>query len=202
MVSVARQLVLVVTRDLNFGVSKVFKGSTAVAEKKTEDGQQLVFIGYSVGLVTEMIALSDKNMLRLVYGFFTVDLNHKVPVRVVEKLVSWNSRYSVICPAMKPFSRALYSLVAGMTNRCALVEFTSEARRAVRLWRAMLVLLAEDGISFDRTIRSFVSDTRPCYIVEFDASLTGVGILWYRRDSNVPEVSLGGGAVDISGFWK
>ena len=202
MVSVARQLDLVVTRALNFGVSKVFKGSKAVAEKKTEDGQQLVFIGYSVGLVTEMIALSDKNMLRLVYGFFTVDLNHKVPVRVVEKLVSWNSRYSVICPAMKPFSRALYSLVAGMTNRCALVEFTSEARRAVRLWRAMLVLLADDGISFDRTIRSFVSDTRPCYIVEFDASLTGVGILWCKRDSNDTEVSLGGGAVDISGFWK
>ena len=38
------------------------------------------------------------------------------------------------------------------------------------------------------------------YIVEFDASLSGTGILWFKRLSDGTEVSLGGSAVDLRGF--
>ena len=38
------------------------------------------------------------------------------------------------------------------------------------------------------------------YIVEFDASLSGAGILWFKRMSDGSEVSLGGSAVDLRGF--
>jgi hypothetical protein len=176
-------------------------GTLAVAKRKTEVAQRLVFIGYSVDVVTGMVSLSEKNLLRMIYGFFTVDLKVKVPIRVVEKLASWSSRYGAICPAMKPFSRALYSLIGGVTNRCALVDFTIEAQRAVRMWRAMLVLLAEDELVFGKTIVSFVTDNNPRFIVEFDASLSGAGLLWYQRQKeDGSEVSMGGGAVDLRGL--
>jgi hypothetical protein len=176
-------------------------GSKAVAQRKTEVAKRLVFIGYAVDVETGMVSLSEKNLLRMVYGFFTVDLKRKVPVRVVEKLASWSSRYGAICPAMKPFSRALYSLIGGLTNRCALIPFTVEAQRAVRMWRAMLVLLAEDETKFGKTIESFVSDSNPRIIVEFDASLSGAGLLWYQRQGeDDSEVSIGGGAVDLRGL--
>lgn len=34
--------------------------------------------------------------------------------------------------------------------------------------------------------------------MEFDASLSGVGLLWYKRDENNHEVSLGAAAVDLT----
>jgi hypothetical protein len=175
-------------------------GSTSVAKRKTEIAKRLVFIGYSVDVVTGTISFSEKNLLRMVYGFFSVDLRPKVPVRVVEKLASWSSRYGVICPAMKPFSRSLYSLIGGLTNRCALVPFSVDAQRAVRMWRAMLVLLAEDETKFGKTIESFVSDNNPSIVVEFDASLSGAGLLWYQRQRDDSELSIGGGAVDLRGL--
>ena len=36
------------------------------------------------------------------------------------------------------------------------------------------------------------------YVIEFDGSLTGAGILWYARNGDGVEVLLGGAAVDLS----
>jgi hypothetical protein len=36
--------------------------------------------------------------------------------------------------------------------------------------------------------------------VEFDASLSGAGLLWYKRESDGFEVCLGGGAVHLRGL--
>ena len=70
-----------------------------------------------------------------------------------------------------------------------------DAKTAIRLWRATLFLLDYDENQFSRTFESF--DEHPCvYIVEFDASLSGVGILWYKRLHN-REVCFGGDAVDL-----
>jgi hypothetical protein len=69
------------------------------------------------------------------------------------------------------------------------------------MWRAMLVLLAEDENKFGKTIESFVSNTNPRIIIEFDASLLGAGLLWYQRqEENDSEVSLGDGVVDLRGL--
>ena len=38
------------------------------------------------------------------------------------------------------------------------------------------------------------------YVVEFDMSLTGTDILWYKRQANGTEVAMGGRAVDLRGF--
>jgi hypothetical protein len=60
----------------------------------------------------------------------------------------------------------------------------------------MLFLVRYDEVRFTRTLASF-NPGLPKYIVEFDASLTGVGILLYQRVDG-GEVCLGGAAVDIT----
>ena len=71
----------------------------------------------------------------------------------------------------------------------------NEAKLAIRLWRTMLVLLRFDEGRYSRPMQSFVK-TMPEYIIEFNASLSGVGILWCQR-VNGAEVCLGGSAVSL-----
>ena len=53
-------------------------------------------------------------------------------------------------------------------------------------------------VQFSRALGSFRIH-QPAWIVEFDASLTGSGILWYHRPSSeAQEVLLGGCSVDIT----
>ena len=70
---------------------------------------------------------------------------------------------------------------------------SDEAKLAIRLLRTMLVLVRFDEVRHRRPTRSYVREV-PSYIVEFYASLHGVGILWYRRVDNA-ELCMGGSAV-------
>ena len=63
----------------------------------------------------------------------------------------------------------------------------------------MLYLVSFDEQRYTRRMESFQPE-RLEYIVEFDASLSGAGILWFKRLSDGTEVSLGGSAVDLRGF--
>ena len=60
----------------------------------------------------------------------------------------------------------------------------------------MLFLVQYDELRFTRPFQSFNDTAIPTLIVEFDASLSGAGILWFKR-SNSAEVCLGGSAVDL-----
>ena len=57
---------------------------------------------------------------------------------------------------------------------------------AIRCWRAMLYLVHFDETHFTRPLFSFKDDP-PVYIVEFDASLKGAGVVWYRRHGSTEE---------------
>ena len=50
---------------------------------------------------------------------------------------------------------------------------------------------------YTRQMESILPQTLE-YVVEFDASLTGAGILWYKRQEDGAEVALGGGAEILS----
>lgn len=63
----------------------------------------------------------------------------------------------------------------------------------------MLYLVSFDEQRYTRRMDSFQPE-RLEYIVEFDASLTGAGVLWYKRLSDGTEVSMGGSAVDLRGL--
>ena len=59
----------------------------------------------------------------------------------------------------------------------------------------MLVELNE--AQFTRSLDSFQKQVVK-FVVEIDASLSGIGALWYQRDKNHNEISLGAAAIDIS----
>ena len=173
-------------------------GSLAVADDKTEMGRRLDIIGYTVDLDLMRVTISRKNFLNTLYGFMTIDLEVPISLRVAQRLASWGSRYGSICRAMRPFSGALHRMAAGRTARMSTFIINDEAKLAIRLWRTMLVLVRFDEDRYSRPMQSFV-DTTPEYIVEFDASLTGVGVLWFQR-VNGTEVCLGGSAVSLYGL--
>ena len=170
-------------------------GPSSVADEKTEHGTRLDIIGYVVDLMRHRISISRKNMLNTLYGFYHTDTDKRITLHAAQRLASWASRYSKICRAMRPSCGALHRLTSGRTNRHASFDISPEAKIAIRMWRAMLCLVRFDETRFSRSIESF-SDTPPVYVIEFDASLTGAGILWIKRHAGA-EVVLGGSAVDL-----
>lgn len=173
-------------------------GPDAVAQDKTEQGTRLDIIGYVVDLHSKRVSIARKNFLNTLYGFLRVDLNKQITLKDAQRLASWASRYGQICRAMRPFCSALNNLTANRHNRHVLIQLTNESKIAIRLWRAMLYLIEYDEVRFTRPLATF-DDTSPSHVVEFDASLTGVGILLYERIAGT-EVCLGGGAIDIRGL--
>ena len=162
-------------------------GTTAVADDKTEWGRRLDIIGYVLDLDKERVSISQKNFLNTLYGFLTIDLDAPMSLKVAQKLASWSSRYGNICRAMRPFCGALNRLCSGRIDRHATFAISEEAKQAIRLWRAMLFLVQYDELRFTRPFQSFNDTAIPTLIVEFDASLSGAGILWFIQSS--PEIS-------------
>ena len=105
----------------------------------------------------------------------------------------------MICRVMRPFCGALHRLSHGRKERQATFFLSEEAKIAIRGWRAMLCLVHLDEQRFTRSLDSF-RDEVPSYVIEFDASLTGAGIIWFNKAGNGTEVCMGASAVDLSGL--
>jgi hypothetical protein len=152
------------------------------------------------------VAISRKNVDKAAFGFLALadDLDAMIPVRYLQKLASYGCRYSGICQDMLPYVRALYDEYRGMCINAS-KTVSVNYRRVVRVFRILILLTSLDESRFARTIASF-SPAAARYIIEFDASLWGVGLLWYRIDHDVDdngndvirEFLIGGAAVDIS----
>ena len=170
-------------------------GPTAVADDNTEWGRRVDIIGYVIALDRKRVSISRKIFLNTLYGFLLVDLDAAMSFKTAQRLASWSSRYGMVCRAMRPFCGALHRLSAGRTDRHATFTPSEEAKRAIRLWRAMLFLVRYDELRFTRSLESF-DDTSPNLVIEFDASLACAGIQWFRR-VNGAEVCLGGSGVDL-----
>jgi hypothetical protein len=170
-------------------------GSLSVEDKKTAFARRLTVIGYDIDLDKALATVSRKNLLRCIHGFLSVDLDALISVKLLQKLASWGSRYSYICSHLKLWVKALYREYAGRYNRVSF-KISENARRAIRLFRVFLLLLAVREERFARQLSSF-EPSRPEFIVEFDASLSGVGIIWYRLSDTGVEVPVGGAAVDL-----
>lgn len=169
----------------------------AVADDKSKSGRRLDLIGYVIDLDKKCLSIARKNFLNTVYGFYTVNAEEKITLPVAQKLASWASRYSMIFRHMRPFSSALHQATCGRTNKTNLFELKPEAKRSIQMWRATLALVELNEKRFTRPLDSF-RPQQVKVIVEFDASLTGIGILWYKRGNNLEEISLGATAVDIT----
>lgn len=170
-------------------------GSTAVEDKKTAFSRRLTVIGYDIDLDKSLATVSKKNLLRSIHGFLAVDLNALISVKLLQRLASWGSRYSYICSYLKLWVKALYREYAGRYSRVSFI-ISESACRAIRLFRVFLLLLAVREERFARPLKSF-EKSEPHFVIEFDASLTGVGVIWYQINQHGVEVPVGGSAVDL-----
>ena len=80
-----------------------------------------------------------------------------------------------------------------MRSRHASILLTPAAARATHFWRALLILIRlQETTRFARCILTF-SQQHAHWLIEFDASLSGLGIVIYCIDNEGAEVPVGGG---------
>jgi hypothetical protein len=181
-------------------------GEGAIAHEKTLDTEgggprRIDVIGYTLDLDSLRVTLTRRNLLRTVYAFFHVDITAKVPVAAIQRMASYSSRYCLLLPEMRPFSRALYGCITGLSNRRASAPLSPEAKLSVELWRTVLCAIALREERFARPFHTFIpreADT----VIQFDASLQGIGVILFDRDRDTgAEVLIGGAAVSLQ-VWK
>ena len=171
-------------------------GPTAVADDKTETGRRLDVIGYIVDLDLQRVLIARKNYLNTLHGFASINLQEPMKLRTAQKLASWASRYGKICRVMRPFCGALNRMISGRLDPHASFPISAEAAIAIKCWLGMLCLMQDQESRFTRTLSSFVPTT-PTITAEFDASLSGAGLIWYETVNGF-EVARGVCAVDIT----
>ena len=184
-------------------------GLGAVADKKTErDGEaqfntpgQLDFIGYSVdlqqtptgiNLLTSQAGIARKNVVKALVALHAIGDGQNVHVKAVQRVASHASRYKRVCPLMAPFCRALH---AATKNHDKLsrpwVSLTPRAVCAVAILSVLLLMSEVQQTGIRRTFSSFVTETQqPTHIIEYDASLWGLAIIWFELRDGV-EVAVG-----------
>jgi hypothetical protein len=91
--------------------------------------------------------------------------------------------------------RALFNEYTGHAAGSSFV-ISEKACRAIRFLKDFLLMVATDEGRFARPSSSFEPSTHR-YVIEFEASLSGVGLIWYRVDDEGNEVPVGGSAVDL-----
>ena len=186
-----------VANDMNVARNfcKGLLGEGAIEEKKTEMGRRLTFIGWDVDLDKQVVAIAQKNALKAFYGFATEGERTQVPMTAIQRWASWAERYGEICWYMRPYRRVLYGQVREEWKHKA-IRILPRVRTVVRLYQALLALTVVKEECFTRSLQSFVH-RKPTLTIQFDGSLSGVGVTWFSRSSDGHETVLGGVAVSL-----
>jgi hypothetical protein len=154
-------------------------GPAAVEKDKTEFGRSLDVIGWNICLDTKKIGIARKNMLKTFYGLVTLNETLPVTLEELQRIASWAARYSLVCRQLRPFTRALYSCIQHYTNKHVRIKLSDDAANTIQMWRSFFVFLEINPITYKRDIISFVHHD-PTFVLEYDASLTGVGIILFK----------------------
>jgi len=160
-------------------IIKSLLGPNSINEKKTYSGRRATMVGWDIDLDTQLVTMAEHNLLRTFYDFLQVKLGGYVTVKYLQRLASYSSRYSTICRYMKPFSQYLYAESSGYKKENVRVLVTEELMVVIDLWTMMLVLTIIEPTRFQRSIASF-AQVEPSTLINFDASLTGLGLIFYR----------------------
>lgn len=176
-------------------------GEGSIAQHKSVFGRRIEVIGYILDLDLRTVSIGDRCVKRAFHGYMEVDEEGPVPVRVMQRLASWAERYSLVCTLIAPFQASLYRSYTGFAEQCSIKVLRPAAKRSIRLIRCLLMMTVVQEIHFSRPFHDLVPTMPPaCIVAEFDASLTGAGILWYWRRPNGSERLLGGVALDFRSF--
>jgi hypothetical protein len=173
-------------------------GDNAIEHTKTVEGRVLDFIGYEVHLDRLYVSVGQKNLKKALYAYQDVDLTPgaRVTVKKLQGLASLGSRYGYISHLMRPFVRTIYSCFRGQSHSASVVLDTATIR-VIRLFKSLFVLLALRGESFARPFASF-SKRRHTWVCEYDASLSGIGIIWFEVQDEGAEIARAYASIDIS----
>ena len=164
------------------------EGSTKAS--KDVWGRKLDFIGYEIDLDEMSVGVTERNIYRAIYGFLEVDVERPVTVKLMQRLASWGSRYSKICRFLGPISRVLYREYKGKGFVKGWI-LSQGGKVAIRMFQALLVALGADIKGYGRNIWTFWAGGLCRVVVEFDASLSGIGLIWYIVDTQGNETPVG-----------
>lgn len=167
--------------------------SQCISESKTVINRRIDVIGYTIDLDTCCVSVTEKNQHRVLYGLTIIDTSTVVTVKLMQRFASWISRYSCIIPILKPFIRPLYSSFQGKNEHSSYV-LDDDVIRLLQIFRAIFLSAMLDEVSFTCDLFSFMSDQAQI-TVEFDASLTGGGILFFN---SVDGSYLGASTIDLN----
>ena len=156
-------------------------GPDAVESSKSVFGKALDFIGYHIDLKTMLVSVKHRNMLRTLYGFLEIDVDQPVTLFKMQQLASWAARYANICTYLNPLKAILYGEFTGKRHRMSW-QLEPATKVAIKIFRALLLATATRGTNFVRSALSFAKEKLHDLVVEFDASLTGIGCVWYSYD--------------------
>jgi hypothetical protein len=181
---------------------KDLMGPDAIAEHKTECSldrdDDLDFTGWNISLLHSQVSMARRNCLKAMYEFASVDLtpNAAVPVKTMQCLASLGSRYSLVCKLMKPYVRPLYNSYAGRSHLHSVILLPI-ARLVIRLLRLLFAMSAIHPTQFARPMWAFTLCS-PRWACEFDASLTGIGVIWFEQLPGGGERAAAYTAMDIT----
>jgi len=151
-------------------------GPKALNVNKDQIGREIVWIGWGINLDRMDVSVSRRNLLKCIHGFYFLELEKAVPIKIIEKLASWCSRYSLILQVLKPLATTLHGEHIGWAKRNAKKFLSPDAILVIWIWRAFLMLVAIHPEEYSRPLLSFRVVPTTFY-VEFDASLEGLGIV-------------------------
>jgi hypothetical protein len=181
LIGVTVQWALLADLALADGVCTGLLGPKAVEKSKTEGGRRLDILGWVLDLNRMLVAVARKNFLKALYGFCTIGAEGRYHVTDMERLASWSTRYGLVFRCMKPLSAHLYSATLGRRSRQRTHQVPPGARTAMDMWLAVLCLgdLSEEHLCLPMHT---LSGAATAIGFQFDASLSGAGILWYQYD--------------------
>jgi hypothetical protein len=169
-------------------------GPDSVADDKSASGRRLDIIGWCIDLDKIRVTIARKNLLKLIHTLFSIDFNGRIRQKTVQKIGLLFSRYGEICRHLKPFLPDVHAELACFAdNPHAPRHLRDAAKDCINLWRMYAISLYLHEDKYSRSITSYLSKTVD-YTFEFDASLTGLGIIIRGPQSDlfaVAQVSIG-----------
>lgn len=173
-------------------------GPRSIAPEKSEVGRAIDMIGYRLDLDRMRVALTRRNLLKTLYAFASVDLRDtvKVTVKVMQGLASLASRYGTVCVVTRPFAKFLYQSFTGC-GTCSHVTLGKDTKTVIRLYQSLLLAQSLNMAAFSKPLQAFHMQPHR-WVLEFDASLTGIGIIWYRLAPDGQELPHCYASVDTS----
>jgi hypothetical protein len=83
---------------------------------------------------------SEKEPIEGILRIFNLNLDIKTNLEEVERIASYSQRYSLVCRVMMPFQACFNRMIAEHWNGHDRSHWTDEAKLAIRMWRAALVI--------------------------------------------------------------